>query len=362
MTLRAAFSLTRSRRLRPETYSKVAGAVVAFLLIALFARQGANLYLAQILVSPPVNPALHSASVGLFALANVAWCALFLSTVAPVITYRGIARTARSPRLSHFPLSTRRIVSAAVASSLTGVPALAPLLLAVVAAALGLRGPVGALYAALLVATGLSGFLIVEAAAWKWRAAEDHLELVETALLAAMILANPDFSIVHGRPQIVLFMHWKIGPAAGLLLLGLPLAGAAAAVIAILTAEAIRGFRVRRRGRSARQPGLVLYRTRIPVGLFAATYAIEIPVILTNPGLATTVRGVVITMVIVRVLWFLAYLFRTEQELGRVIRGPQLLRLRLPAYRTAALYHLALCGFPIALYWLRCVLDRAAAS
>ncbi len=352
MTLSKALSLTRSRRLRPETYSRVSGALVAFFLIVLLARAGADFYLAQFLAAPQS---------GLFALWNVAWCILFLSTVAPVVAYRGIARTARSPRLGYFPLSARHIVTAAVVSSLTGAVAIAPVLLSLLAALLGLRGAPAALYFVLVLASGLSGFLLVEAVAWKCRVAEEHLELIEAALLAVMILANPDFAAA-GRPQITLFMHWKIGPSAGPLLLLLPLAGTAVALVAILAAGAFGALRAPRRRRSARSPGLVLYRTRIPAGLFAATYAVEIPVILTNAGLYTTVRGVVVTLLAVRVLWFLAFLFRTEQEIGSVIRGPQLFRLRLPLYRSAALYHFALCALPVVLYAIRSILDRAGVS
>ncbi len=353
MTLQAALLATRRRMLRPEGYGEVSGAIVAFLILALAARFGANLYRAQILAN-------QSAYLGqFFTLANIAWCALFLACVAPLVSYRGIARTARSSRLSFFPVGRRRLLGAVIAASLRGVPVFAPVGLAVFAWFLSIGRGSGVLEPVIVLCFGLAGFLLVLATSWWRKAREDRLELIEVAVLGALILANPEFRIVSGTAELVIFFYWTVtGGQFGVFWL-FPILGAAAVAAAVLVSSAassVAGMGSKNRRRTVpRRPGLVLYRVRIPRGLFVASYAVEIPVILSNPNLAT-VRTIVLLLFGVRILWFLAFVFRNEQAFGRIIRAPARQLDRMSVYLPAAGMHALLCAAPPILFLFRIVL------
>ncbi|HUX12876.1 MAG TPA: hypothetical protein VMW87_07590 [Spirochaetia bacterium] len=342
MTLHAALVATRKRRLRPERYVGVAGALIAFLVMVLLIRFGSNLYLSLVLKS-------H-----FFRTVNVGWCALFLCTVAPVIAFRGIARTARSPRLGFFPMSRGKLLSSVASASLRGVPVFMPLVLLLTAWLCMLPATrwQDAVEPVIFVLIGGTGFLLVFTVVWLRQAREDRLELIEMGLLAVMILANPDFQLAFGRPRLTLFMHWKLGTDQVGFLYLLPLIGAGAVIAAVFVSAAVTTRKARSQ-RASRRAGLVLYGNSLSVGLLLATYAVEIPVILTNPAVATTVRSFVLVMLAVRLLWFFSFLFRTEQAVGRIVRAPQTVRDRLSVYRPAAVVHLLLCGLPVLLYAAR---------
>lgn len=201
----------------------------------------------------------------------------------------------------------------------------------------------------LFLLVGAAGFLAVFTVAWITRAKGRHLELIELGALVAMIFSNPSLRLAAGVPRIVFFMTLKVSGPRIALLFALPLLGSAA-VCAMVALAGLWTDGRRKPPRRKRRPGLVLYRSHIPLRLFALTYALEHPVILTNPAVATTVRNVVLVLLGVRVVWFMAYVFRTEQEIGRLLGAPWRLVDRLPLYRPAGVLHAVLCAFPVLLY------------
>ena len=177
----------------------------------------------------------------------------------------------------------------------------------------------------------------------------------EIGLFVGMIFANPELMIVSGEPRVLYFFGTVVISASrSALLFGLPLLGAVAVSAFVLVSEAVARERRRHIG-GKRRPGLVLYRSHIPLRLFAVTYAVEVPVILTNPAVATTVRNMVLILLGIRVVWFLLFVFRTEQEIGRVLGAPWKLADRLPVYRPAAGVHALLCALALFLYVARVI-------
>ncbi|WP_455381267.1 hypothetical protein [Salinispira pacifica] len=349
MTLAGAFSAARRRRLRPEEYSRIAGAIVAFLLLALAARLVANLYLAGFYSALQPGPAR------LYRVFNVAWCLLFLGSAAPVIAFRGIAAVVLNPRLRLLPVSRHALFGAMFRSSLRGVPVAAPLALASAAALLGgIRAgelPTVAAMLCFAVLFFLGNILLARGL----ESREGQLELIEVTLLVLLLLANPDPTLSGGRPVVVLFMHFRLDGGWVQLFAFLPAAGGLRTAVMLLAGDLASGL-----GRSGirgmQRPGLALYLRRVPIGLFAVSYALELSIILTNASFVT-IRRVVITMLALRLLWFIAYLFRTEQRLGLVLRPPSILPARLSVYRNSILLHLSLCAFPPAVLLVRTVLS-----
>lgn len=363
MTLQAAIIAARRRVLRPEGYQQAPGVVFAFLLIAVVVRFAANIYIGRLLLLLNASAggsgtnALSSAGLDrFFAASNLSWSMVFLATVAPMMAYRGIARTVRNPRLALAPLSRGRLLAATVGASYRSLPAAATGALALAAAALFLRAPVtaGLVELALFLLAGGAGFLGVLWVAWIMRAKERHLELIEIGMLAGMIFANPEFRITAGFPRIQFFTNLTVDEPRFALLFALPLLGAAAAAAMVVLAELAAGGR-RTPSRRRRLAGLVLYRSALPVRLFVLTYAVELPVILTNPAVATTVRHMVLVLLCLRVVWFVIYVFRTEQEIDRIIGAPWTFADRFPLYRPAAGVHGLLCAFPVLLYLARVI-------
>jgi len=353
MTLLSALIATRRRKLRPEGYSQAAGALVSFLVMALAIRFGANVYLAYQLSSVP---GLDPDGASFFTQFNTAWCALFLAAVAPIIAYRGILRTAKNRRMNYFPVTRGRMLRAVVLASLRGIPVYAPVtFFAVAYLSAGSAAHRGSILPPLaFLFTGLAGFLLTLFIAWRRNIREDHLEFIETGLLAALILVNPDFRIDAGVPNLLLFGHFSVAAHLSSLLFIIPLLGAATTWGALFVSALVTNVRIGR-GTAQRKPVLTLYGSRIPVGLYLAAYAIEIPVILTNPALFSTVRNIVLVMLGLRVLWYLSFLFRTEQAIARIIRAPSRLSDRLLVYRPTAVVHALLCAAPILVYLVRIV-------
>jgi len=350
VTLREAFTAARSRRLRPEGYSRVAGAFTAFLLIVIFARIGANLYLTGLIVPPGHG---HDAAVSFFRLVNMAWCVVYLASAAAILLFRGIATVIRGRRLAYLPLSRTQIAGSAVSSSLSSVPVLLPsgiALLALLTTA-GSSAARGALELLLLFIIALAGFMLLLALLERVRCAEGHLELIEVALLGVMIFANPEFRIVAGTPIVFFFNHPSLSLAAPAAIFLLPPAAALLGAAAVLL-SALFGAEHRPRG-GRRSTVLVLHRSRIPVALLAVTYAFEIPLILLNPALRTTVRAFVLFLLAVRLVWFFAFLFRAEQRIAEVVRAPQTFRERAAFYSPAAALHAVICALPPLLYLAR---------
>jgi len=353
MTLLSALIATRKRRLRPEGYSQAAGALASFLIMALAIRLGANVFLAHQLSSSAGIDPIHAS---FFTQFNTAWCALFLATIAPIIAYRGIHRTAKNRRMNYLPITRKQMLLAVILASLRGVPVYAPVALSAVAyLAAGSATAHGSMLPPLVfLFTGLIGLLLILFIAWRRNIREDHLEFIELGLMATLILANPDFRIDAGEPSLLLFGHFSMAAQLSWLLFVIPLFGAAAVAGALLVSSLISEVRAGRRP-GHRHPVLALYGSRIPVGLFLAGYTIEIPIILTNPALFTTVRTIVLFLLGLRVLWYLSFVFHTEQAVARIIRAPSRFSDRLLVYRHTASVHALLCVVPIIVYIVRII-------
>lgn len=365
MTLQRAIIAARRRVLRPEGYQQAAGAFFAFLMIAAALRLLSNIYVGHLLMvlNAPAAAASGDPSAPLmarfFARANLSWCGLFLASAAPIIAYRGVARTVRSPRMRLTPLSGRRLRTAATGASLRSLPVLLAVGLSVAIAVGFLLTPMTAGMVDLLLFLLIegAGFLLLFNVAWYVQAEGRRLELIEIGLFVGMIFANPELMIVSGEPRVLYFFGTVVISASrSALLFGLPLLGAVAVSAFVLVSEAVARERRRHIG-GKRRPGLVLYRSHIPLRLFAVTYAVEVPVILTNPAVATTVRNMVLILLGIRVVWFLLFVFRTEQEIGRVLGAPWKLADRLPVYRPAAGVHALLCVLPVFLYVARVMVE-----
>ncbi|HUX21084.1 MAG TPA: hypothetical protein VMW69_07570 [Spirochaetia bacterium] len=360
MNLRTALRLARGRRLRPGGYRTVAGGIVAFLFLVVSIRLGANIYIAQ-QIGGPASSHFGTASFisGLSSLrflgaANLSWCALFVAAVGPVVTYRGILRTVWNRRFQFLPVRSTQLVRSAVVVSLLSVPVYGAVLIGLLQALLisFSGGPFVMLDFLLFLVIGLGGFLAVFLLAWRLKVGESFLELIEIGLLGLMIVANPEMRMDGGRGVMLLFGQRALvqGFVAGPLLI--PSAGILLSSVAILTSKLIeaRGGKPPKAGRSV---GLVLYRSRIPMGLFLVTYAVELPAILGNPELRTTVRNLVLIMLAIRLFWLVSFLFRTEQAIGEVIRAPGRLAGRRLVYAKPVLLHLALCLVPVVIYLVR---------
>ncbi len=353
MTLRNAFASARRRRLRPERYTRIAGAFSAFLLIVVFVRQGANLYLASNVAAVAAAP---EDALRFFRLVNAAWSLVFLGSASSLFAYRGIGAMLQSPRLAAMPVSGRRVRSAAAASSLTSVPVLLPVALAILAfVPSASTEPLFALLElAVLLLIGCFGFFLLMSVLRRLRTPEGYLELMEVAIMGAMIVANPDIMLVDHAPVVVLFDHVRVGPSAAGVFAAFPASGT---VLGLLSAFLSHLFGASRSPAGKRRRLVfVLYRARIPVALLAATYAVELPLILTNPAVRSTVRNFVLFMLAVRVIWFLAFLFRAEQRIAEVVRAPAEHRAGILLYGPAAAVHSLLCGLPIVLYLGRLLL------
>jgi hypothetical protein len=199
---------------------------------------------------------------------------------------------------------------------------------------------------------GSVGFLAVFLVAWRLKVGESYLELIEIGLLGLMIVANPEMQMESGRGVVTLFGHFVLtqGFFAGPWLI--PIAGTLLSTGAILTSRLL-NMQGGKRPTAGRSIGLVLYRSRIPMGLFLATYAVELPVVLGNPELHTTVRNIVLIMLAIRLFWLVSFLFRTEQAIGEIIRAPSGLSGRRIVYAKPTLLHLALCLVPVLIYLIR---------
>jgi hypothetical protein len=351
LTLREALAATRKRRLRPTGYVAVSAGIFALLFLILAARLGANIYLCWRYAIAHPDPHIMA----FYVLANVAWCALFLAAASPLASYRGVARTLESERLRLLPVRTAGAAWAMASSAFLSIPVLVPIGLALAtclfgAAVSGGAGP--ALPLAAAVVSGLGCFVAVTAVAWRLGIGEAHLELIELTILTAMVFVNPDFGAHGGVPAVKLLNHWELKASQAALIPALPVLGATVAVVLLfLVAVAAAIPRVKRS--EGAPPGLALYTARMPLGIFVAGYVLELGIILTNPDLATTVRNVVVAMFCVRALWFVSFLFGSEQQIGTIFHVPATPRTRLTLYRPAVFFHLLLCLPPPLLFVFR---------
>ena len=368
LTLHRALAAARSRRLRPAGYRVVSGSIVAWIVLVVFMRFGANLYIGGIIVAGAPQPLPVAAA---FSRAGLLWVTIVAILACSVMAFRAIASTVGSSRMRLFPISRVRMLAESVRSTILSTP------MAVVLAAAVLSG---VLYcvpsrAEVLRAVGeialyglaaAAGAAVVAAALFFIRAQEAQLEMMEILLLVLLVAIDPELRLTDGVPVVIVLMHFPL-PAAGLSpLMALPFAG-----LPILLAGASRLLPslglgrpggAAREHRSSRSPALRLYRARLPLGLLALSLAFEMGVILTNPRLLTTVRTVVVAFLVIRVLWFAAFLFRAEQEVASALHPPSEGRLRLALYRRAALLHLGICAVPVATYLIRLALARGGPS
>ncbi len=344
MRLRAALRVARGRRLRPNGYSRAIGGLVAVLYIIVLCRIAANLYLAHYIASPGGGTEVsHSAALSFFGRFNLAWCSLFLVTVAPAVVFRGVVRFIRNERFLLLPVRPTQLLRDSILASIRSAPVFG-------VGAIGLLQP--ALNAAagdwttavdflLFLVVGGIGFVAVYLCAWRLRVAVEHLELVEVGMLFLMVLANPGLYLDASRPTALVFEQLTLSAQSAGVCYLIPLLGVVLAVLTLLLSKALSSA-PRKRASGERSIGLVLYRRRIPLGLFVSTYAVELPILIVAS--LPVARNLMLILLVARVLWFLAFVFQSEQAIDSIVRAPSAAAGRFKLYRAPAQTHLLLCA------------------
>ena len=353
--LRAALRVARGRRLRPNGYSRAIGGLVAVLYIIVICRILANLYLAEYIAIPVGSSGGNTAAFSFFGRFNLAWCSLFLVTIAPAVVFRGVVRFIRNERFALLPVHPSSLLRDAILASIRSAPVFAVGGVAFLQVALNAAGGdwTTAYDLLLFLAAGGIGFVVLYFFAWRLRVAVEHLELVEVGMLLLMVVTNPELSVKSSIPRVVIFGQLPLSKESPAIAYLIPLVGVLLAAVALLLSKALSSAPRKRVG-AERSIGLVLYRSRIPLGLFVSTYAVELPILLVA-SLAVA-RNLMIILLIARVLWFLAFLFQSEQAIGSIVRAPAAVANRLSLYRTPAQMHLILCALSPIVFIARLVL------